>query len=108
MIDTSEATIPQRYPFSAPERLDLDPRYARLRREQPLTRAQLPYGEPAWLATWQQQETGILAMDPPDHTRPRRLVAKAFSARRVEELRPWRTSWTGCPRPSAERIVPEG
>ncbi|MFE9652070.1 cytochrome P450 [Micromonospora sp. NPDC006431] len=35
-----------------------------------------------------QQQTGILSMDPPDHTRVRRLVAKAFTARRVDELRP--------------------
>ncbi|MEU5725172.1 cytochrome P450 [Micromonospora sp. NPDC047738] len=115
MTDTSEATIPQRYPFNAPDRLNLDPRYAELR-EQPLIRVQLPYGEPAWLATRHadvrtvlgdprfsraaatgrdeprntphQQQTGILSMDPPDHTRVRRLVAKAFTARRVDELRP--------------------
>jgi cytochrome P450 len=30
----------------------------------------------------------ILGMDPPEHTRLRRLVARAFTARRVEELRP--------------------
>ncbi|WP_238007874.1 cytochrome P450 [Dactylosporangium sp. AC04546] len=30
----------------------------------------------------------LLANDPPDHTRLRRLVAKVFTARRVEELRP--------------------
>ncbi|MBM0257139.1 cytochrome P450 [Micromonospora sp. 4G55] len=76
----------------------------------------MPFGEPAWLATRhadvrtvlgdprfsraasvgrdeprnspRQTDTGILQMDPPEHTRLRRLVAKAFTARRVEELRP--------------------
>ncbi|MFI1191747.1 cytochrome P450 [Micromonospora sp. NPDC020750] len=114
MADTSEATI-ERYPFSDPDRLNLDPRYARLRRDEPLIRVRLPYGEPAWLATRhadvrtvlgdarfsraaavgrdeprntpRQIQGGILAMDPPDHTRLRRLVARAFTARRVEELR---------------------
>ncbi|TDB77241.1 MULTISPECIES: cytochrome P450 [unclassified Micromonospora] len=116
MTDTSQATTPQRYPFSAPHRLDVDPRYAQLRREEPLIRIRLPFGEPAWLATRYadvrtvladprfsraasvgrdqprntplQPDEGILAMDPPEHTRLRRLVAKAFTARRVEELRP--------------------
>jgi cytochrome P450 len=31
---------------------------------------------------------GILSTDPPEHTRLRRLVAKAFTTRRVEQLRP--------------------
>ncbi|MEU4379293.1 cytochrome P450 [Micromonospora echinofusca] len=116
MTEAPETTAPQRYPFSDPDRLDLDPRYARLRRDEPLTRIRMPYGEPAWLATRhadvrtvlgdarfsraasvgrdeprnspRQQEGGILSMDPPEHTRLRRLVAKAFTARRVEELRP--------------------
>ncbi|MER5332133.1 cytochrome P450 [Micromonospora sp. NPDC002717] len=116
MTEAPETTVPQRYPFSDPDRLNLDPRYARLRRDEPLTRIRMPFGEPAWLATRhadvrtvlgdprfsraasvgrdeprnspRQQDTGILAMDPPEHTRLRRLVAKAFTARRVEELRP--------------------
>ncbi|MFJ6198741.1 cytochrome P450 [Micromonospora sp. NPDC092111] len=116
MTETSQAAIPQQYPFTDPHRLDVDPRYARLRREQPLTRIRLPFGEPAWLATRyadvrtvlgdprfsraasvgrdeprstpRRQESGILAMDPPEHSRLRRLAAKAFTARRVEELRP--------------------
>ena len=35
-----------------------------------------------------QQDAGLLAMDPPEHSRLRPLVAKAFTARRVEQLRP--------------------
>ena len=39
------------FPFSEPDRLDPEPLYAELRRQEPLSRVQLPYGEPAWLAT---------------------------------------------------------
>lgn len=39
------------YPFSEPDRLQLDTTYAVLREEDPLTRISLPYGEPAWLVT---------------------------------------------------------
>jgi cytochrome P450 len=116
VLDSSQATTERGYPFSPPHRLDLDPYYAELRRDEPLTRVRLPYGEPAWLATRhadvrvvlgdsrfsraaalgrdeprsspQKLERGILVMDPPEHTRVRRLVAKAFTARRVEQLRP--------------------
>ncbi|MFC7758437.1 hypothetical protein ACFQY4_10915 [Catellatospora bangladeshensis] len=90
--------------------------YAELRRDEPLTRVRLPFGEEAWLATRyddvrmvlgdarfsraasvgrdeprthpHQNDSGMLAMDPPEHTRLRKLIAKAFTARRVELLRP--------------------
>jgi cytochrome P450 len=104
------------YPFST-DRLQVDPLYATLRREEPLTRVRLPYGEPAWLATrYADVKTvlgdprfsvatavdrdeprcrphaigpgTIMSLDPPEHTRLRRLVANAFTVRRIEELRP--------------------
>lgn len=111
------STETRTYPFSFPERLDTDPTFAQLRLEQPLVRVQLPYGEPGWLATRyvdgktvlsdprfsraasvgrdeprmrpvQAPPGSILSTDPPEHTRLRTLVAKAFTVRRVEQLRP--------------------
>ncbi|WP_435118681.1 cytochrome P450 [Amycolatopsis thermoflava] len=108
---------PRSYPFSLPERLDVEPMFANLRANEPLTRVRLPYGEPGWLATRYEdvkvvlgdprfsraaslqhdeprmrpqpsQPGGILSMDPPDHSRLRRLVTKAFTVRRIEQLRP--------------------
>jgi unspecific monooxygenase len=44
---------------------------------------------PDWHAPfWDLINAGILDMEPPDHTRVRRLVAKAFTPRFVESLRP--------------------
>ncbi|NED81161.1 cytochrome P450 [Streptomyces sp. SID11233] len=99
------------------ERLDLDPAYARLRREEPVTRVTMPHGGDAWLVTRYadvraalsdtrlsraaavgkdvprsspliQQADSLLSMDPPHHTRLRRLAAKAFTARQVAAVRP--------------------
>jgi cytochrome P450 len=45
--------------------------------------------EPEWLAPfWHVIRNGMLDREPPDHTRLRRLVAKAFTPRFVEGLRP--------------------
>jgi unspecific monooxygenase len=46
-------------------------------------------GPPDWHAPfWNLINAGILDMEPPDHTRVRKLVSKAFTPRFVEGLRP--------------------
>ncbi|MCX2729803.1 cytochrome P450 [Saccharopolyspora sp. NFXS83] len=106
---------PKSFPFSEPERLDPEPLFEELRR-QPLIRVRLPYGEPGWLASRyedvklvlgdkrfsraagagrdearmrpiQGNSGNIMSLDPPEHSRLRRLVMKAFTQRRVEGLR---------------------
>ncbi|WP_405162750.1 cytochrome P450 [Nocardia sp. NBC_01499] len=114
---TANIEAPQ-YPFGAPFRLDIDPHFVKLRKDDPISRIQLPYGGEGWLVTRHAdakvvftdqrfsravtigrldlprimptptRPASILSMDPPEHTRLRRLVAKAFTSRRVEELRP--------------------
>ena len=91
---------------------------AELREHQPVVQIKMPDGKVGWLVTRfddvrqvlidprfsraavatseNAPNTGlnvvandsILGMDPPEHTRLRRLVARAFTARRVEQLRP--------------------
>ncbi|MFE3176925.1 cytochrome P450 [Amycolatopsis sp. NPDC059090] len=102
------------YPFDMHE-TSVSETYHQLQRDEPMSRVQLPFGEQAWLATKyadvklvsadprfsrelaqgldqprmrrQQMGDGIMGMDPPDHTRLRRLVMKAFTARRLETMR---------------------
>jgi cytochrome P450 len=90
--------------------------HARLRAERPVARVVMPGGTPAWLVTgyaqaraaltdprllklpkdWRPEpdspaasfDLHMLNLDPPDHDRLRKLVNKAFTARRVSELRP--------------------
>jgi len=106
---------PLSYPFDAPG-LALHPLYAELRATTPTVRVQLPYGEPAWLVTRYEdvkfvlgdsrfsraaardhdeprsypgrRDLGMTSLDPPEQSRLRRPVTKAFNHRRVESLRP--------------------
>jgi cytochrome P450 len=47
----------------------------------------------------------MLMRNPPDHTRLRGLVAKAFTARRVEAMREWVRDWTNR---LIDKVQPEG
>ncbi|MET9634590.1 cytochrome P450 [Lentzea sp. NPDC006480] len=103
------------YPFGPVDGLTIDPEYGRLQNDEPLARVQLPHGEEGWLLTRYEdvrialgdnrfslaqaavrdtprmgpQRMGAILtdLDPPDHTRLRRLLAHAFTVRRVEQLR---------------------
>ena len=106
------------YPFAPSETIyHPSPEYAELREKCPVPHIELPDGTRAWLATRHAdvrqvftdprfsrtaasgedrptQELGSLAadsligMDPPRHTKMRRVVSHAFTFRRVEQLRP--------------------
>ncbi|GAA5214967.1 cytochrome P450 [Streptomyces thinghirensis] len=108
---------PLAYPFQDSERLEVDPAYARLRAGEGLGRVRPPFGDPGWLAARHEDVRAVLAdtrfsraralgddaprlvpflpppdtimaMDPPEHNRLRKMLAQAFTMRRVEKLRP--------------------
>ncbi|MFG2140784.1 cytochrome P450 [Streptomyces sp. NPDC048650] len=103
--------------YGADFRADPYPYYAKLRAQGPVHRARTPEGQDAWLVVghdavrtaladsrlckdWRaagMQSTNaeesplfttMLDTDPPHHTRLRKLVAREFTSRRVEALRP--------------------
>ena len=47
----------------------------------------VPPLDPRWQAFWDSERWSLLWLEPPDHTRLRRLVAAAFTPRSVEALR---------------------
>jgi nocardicin N-oxygenase len=106
-----------RFPLAGPVPWEPAPVYAKLREEFPVAPIRLPTGVIAWLVTRYADTKTVLSdrrfsraaaaapgaprgravplesraittMDPPEHSRLRRLVAPAFSPRRVEQLRP--------------------
>ncbi|GGN92193.1 cytochrome P450 [Actinoplanes lobatus] len=108
----------QRFPFPTALPAEPAPRYAELRNTEPVSPVLLPTGHAGWVVTRYddvravctdarfskqavtepgaprllpifQELRSIVVMDAPEHTRLRKLVVKAFSARRVESLRPY-------------------
>jgi cytochrome P450 len=47
----------------------------------------VPPLDPRWQAFWDSERWSLLWLEPPDHTRLRKLVAAAFTPRSVEALR---------------------
>ncbi len=105
------------FPFDTPDHLDADPKQAWLRRWDPVPRVRLAPGGEAHLVTryddvrrvyadpvFSRAEASrpgvaalrpvrrnpylLISMDPPEHTRVRKLVARAFTRRGVERMRP--------------------
>jgi nocardicin N-oxygenase len=106
------------YPFEGEvEGLELHPKFEELRENEPLARVRLPYGGEGWMVTryddvrtansdprFSRAQIGedtprttplarrgdtILSLDPPEHTRLRRLLSKAFTARRMGAMQSW-------------------
>ncbi|GGL05780.1 cytochrome P450 [Streptomyces flaveus] len=105
------------YPFEQAPGLQQCPMYAHLRETDPVAKVRMPSGDQAFLLTQYEDvrtalsdtrfsraatlEPGaprlaaapqnfksLLNMDPPEHTRVRKLVSREFTARRVASLRP--------------------
>ncbi|MFK4212454.1 cytochrome P450 [Streptomyces sp. NPDC030920] len=105
------------YPFERESAMQACPVYGHLRENQPVAEVRMPSGDHAYLATRYddvrtvfsdprfsraatledgaprlaaapQKFKSLLNMDPPEHTRVRRLVSREFTVRRVAALRP--------------------
>ncbi|GAA2520619.1 cytochrome P450 [Pilimelia columellifera] len=105
------------YPFPDDGKPGIPAEFHQLRATCPVQRARLPFGGEGWLVSrhadvkavlgdprfsraatvdadiprttqWRTQPGNLMAMDAPDHTRVRRLVAGVFSRKGAERLRP--------------------
>jgi cytochrome P450 len=106
------------FPFRSPSPLEPPAEYACLRAGESLAKVVMPSGDEAWVASHHadvraiytdprfsralamapgaprfvtkapQAPSSITCLDPPEHTRVRKLIARAFQPRRIEALRP--------------------
>ncbi|MGW0826304.1 cytochrome P450 [Streptomyces sp. NPDC002845] len=105
------------YPFHRPSAVQVPPVYEELRAKCPVAKVQLPSGDDGYVVSRYEDVRTVLAdprfsraamlaegaprltaappmpgslftMDPPEHTRLRKLVSREFTARRVQNLRP--------------------
>lgn len=116
-MTTQETAQPLAFPFPGATIYSPAPEFDRLRAEEPIVRVTMPGNHPAWLVSRYEDvrkvmtdlrfsraeasrpgakaygkvgsiAPSVFSMDPPEHTRVRKLIAGAFTARRVERLRP--------------------
>lgn len=105
------------YPFHRPSAVQVPPLYEELRAKCPVAKVRLPSGDEGYVVSRYDDVRTVLAdprfsraamldegaprltaappmggslftMDPPEHTRLRKLVSREFTARRVQNLRP--------------------
>ncbi|MER6015707.1 cytochrome P450 [Streptomyces bluensis] len=116
--ETKTGTEPGlQYPFHRPSAVEVPPVYEELRAKCPVAKVQLPTGDDGYVVSRYDDVRTVLAdprfsraamlaegapqltpappvpgslftMDPPEHTRLRKLVSREFTARRVQNLRP--------------------
>ncbi|WP_434597736.1 cytochrome P450 [Streptomyces sp. A5-4] len=117
-MDTETRTAPpHQYPFHRPSAVEVPPVYEELRATCPVAHVGLPSGDEGYVVSRYEDVRTVLAdprfsraatvapgapqlsknppmagglftMDPPEHTRLRKLVSREFTARRVQNLRP--------------------
>lgn len=121
-IEPPDSPFPD-FPFHSEDGYSHPPLMTALRERQPVSKVRMPTGDEAWLVTRYEDVRFVLAdprfssaattdpdvphlspmydmprtmltMDPPEHTRLRKLVAGEFMVRRVEALRPRVTEMT--------------
>jgi cytochrome P450 len=110
-------TTARTFPFGTQNGIDADPTLRELRESEPVCRVRMADGAQAWLVTRYEDVravesdprmskqaamrpgvamvspsivmvTNLVNLDPPEHTRVRKLLTAAFTSRRIELLRP--------------------